>query len=190
MSTSTIKTVPPQYAFEQCRDGKNVILDVRTDVEFAEKHIADSKHLALDRLKESVGQLDPSRQHLLLCLSGKRASKAVEILAGNGFAHLWVIDGGIDAWEKSGLPIERSERRTLPLMRQVQLVIGVLALTGSLLAIFVNPLFAILPAFLGAGLTLAGSTGWCGLALLLAKMPWNCGAASCQNTCSTEPVKP
>ncbi len=58
-------------------------------------------------------------------------------------------------------------------MRQVQLAIGVLAFTGSLLAIFVNPLFAILPAFLGAGLILAGSTGWCGLAILLSKMPWN-----------------
>jgi hypothetical protein len=68
-------------------------------------------------------------------------------------------------------------------MRQVQLVIGVLALTGSLLAIFVNPLFALLPAFLGAGLTLAGSTGWCGLALLLAKMPWNRGTDSCQASC-------
>jgi hypothetical protein len=33
--------------------------------------------------------------------------------------------------------------------------------------------FALIPAFLGAGLTMAGSTGWCGLAILLSKMPWN-----------------
>jgi len=37
----------------------------------------------------------------------------------------------------------------------------------------VNPLFALIPAFTGLGLTLAGATGWCGLALLLGKMPWN-----------------
>ena len=61
----------------------------------------------------------------------------------------------------------------LPLMRQVQLVIGVLALTGSVLAIAINPWFALIPAFLGAGLTMAGTTGWCGLAHLLAAMPWN-----------------
>ena len=58
-------------------------------------------------------------------------------------------------------------------MRQVQLVIGVLALTGSVLALTVDKNFAIVPAILGAGLTLAGSTGWCGLAILLSKMPWN-----------------
>ena len=64
-------------------------------------------------------------------------------------------------------------------MRQVQLVIGLLALLGSILALTVNKNLAIIPALLGAGLTIAGLTGWCGLAVLLSKMPWNrveCGA--------------
>ncbi|MFC7339275.1 rhodanese-like domain-containing protein [Haloferula chungangensis] len=187
MSTSQTPCIPPQAAFEQCREGKKVILDVRTEVEFAEKHLANSKHLPLDRLEGSLNQLDPSKHHYLLCLGGKRAAKAAEILSQNGFENLTIIDGGIDAWERGGLPVEHSARKVLPLMRQVQLVIGVLALTGSLLAIFINPLFAILPAFLGAGLTLAGSTGWCGLALLLARMPWNRSITPCGASCSTEP---
>lgn len=187
MSTSQTPCVPPQSAFDQCRDGKTVVLDVRTDVEYAEKHLANSKHVPLDRLKNSLNQLDSSKHYHLLCLSGKRAAKAADILAGSGFEKLSVIDGGIDAWENFNLPVERPQRKVLPLMRQVQLAIGVLALTGSLLAIFVNPLFAILPAFLGAGLTLAGSTGWCGLALLLAKMPWNRGS-TCGPSCSTKPL--
>jgi len=37
----------------------------------------------------------------------------------------------------------------------------------------VNPNRVFLCAFFGAGLTFAGSTGWCGLAILLSKMPWN-----------------
>ena len=73
----------------------------------------------------------------------------------------------------AGLPLERSERRGLPLMRQVQLIIGLCVLTGSILALAVHPNFALIPAFFGAGLTMAGSTGWCGLAILLSKMPWN-----------------
>ncbi|MGB6223200.1 rhodanese-like domain-containing protein [Haloferula sp.] len=185
MSTSTAPSVPPQSAFEKSRDGENVILDVRTGVEFSEKRLTNSKHLPLDQLKDSLSQLDPSKHHYLLCLSGKRAAKAADILAINGFENFSIVDGGIDAWERSGLPVERTERRVLPLMNQVQLIIGVLALTGSLLAIFINPIFAILPAFLGAGLILAGSTGWCGLALLLAKMPWNRGTVRCQTSCST-----
>ena len=187
MSNTERQQVTPQTAFEQCRDGQKVMLDVRTDVEFAEKHLEDSRHIPLDRLKDSISQLDPSKHHFLLCLGGKRAAKAGEILAECGFENLSVIDGGIDNWERCGLPITRPERRVLPLMRQVQLVIGVLALTFSLLAIFINPLFAILPAFLGAGLTLAGSTGWCGLALLLAKMPWNRGSGSCGASCQIGP---
>jgi hypothetical protein len=69
-------------------------------------------------------------------------------------------------------------------MRQVQLIIGLLALTGSILAMTVHANFALIPAFLGCGLTLAGSTGWCGLAILLSKMPWNkieCAGKDCQS---------
>ncbi len=188
MTSTKHPSVPPKFAFEQSRDGEKVILDVRTGVEFSEKHLVNSKHLPLDQLKDCWSQLDPSKHHYLLCLSGKRATKAAEILAENGFENLSIIDGGIDAWERSGLPVERPERKVLPLIRQVQLAIGSLALTGSLLALFVSPLFAILPAILGAGLTLAGSTGWCGLALLLSKMPWNQSSTFFGASCSTEPL--
>jgi hypothetical protein len=58
-------------------------------------------------------------------------------------------------------------------MRQVQVVVGPLALTGSLLAVTLNPLWAILPAVIGAGLTVAGITGFCGMAKLLGLMPLN-----------------
>lgn len=190
MSTSSIPSIAPHSAFQECRNEKNVILDVRTDVEFSEKHLARSKHIPLDRLPQSLTQLDPAKHYFLLCLSGTRASKAANILSENGFDQLSIVEGGIDACERSGLALERSGKKVLPLMRQVQLTIGLLALSGSLLALFVNPLFAILPAFLGAGLTLAGSTGWCGLALLLAKMPWNQSLGGCQTSCSSEPLKP
>jgi hypothetical protein len=83
------------------------------------------------------------------------------------------LEGGIVAWKSAGLRVERSNRGGLPLMRQVQLVIGLGTLTGALFALLANPLFAIIPAFFGAGLTMAGLTGWCGLAILLSKMPWN-----------------
>jgi hypothetical protein len=46
-------------------------------------------------------------------------------------------------------------------------------LIGSLLAYFVNPLFFLMTGFFGAGLTFAGLSGFCGLAVLMAKMPWN-----------------
>jgi hypothetical protein len=50
-------------------------------------------------------------------------------------------------------------------------------LTGVVLGLFVSPGFFGLSAFVGAGLTFAGATGWCGMAKLLAVMPWNRAAA-------------
>lgn len=58
-------------------------------------------------------------------------------------------------------------------MRQVQITTGLLILTGVVLGWFVNPAFYALSAFVGAGLTFAGATGWCGMAMLLKAMPWN-----------------
>jgi rhodanese-related sulfurtransferase len=158
------------------RSGRRVaLIDVRTPVEHEEMHISGSRLMPLDRLdpavvKEAAGQAE---QCVLICRSGKRAEQAYEKLRAAGCGNLAILEGGVGEWEAAGLPLERSRGKRLPLMRQVQLVIGVLALVGSILALTVNKNFALLPAFLGAGLTMAGTTGWCGLAILLSKMPWN-----------------
>ena len=46
-------------------------------------------------------------------------------------------------------------------------------LGGVALGVWVAPAFLALSAFVGAGLVFAGTTGWCGMAKLLAIMPWN-----------------
>jgi len=170
-----MKTTPAQLN-QNLQSGKRVtLIDVRTPVEHEEMHITGSQLMPLDRLdpaavKAASGSSDSC---VIICRSGKRADQAYQKLQAAGCDKLTILDGGVIAWESAGLPLERSEKKHLPLMRQVQLVIGLFALTGSILALTVNKNFAIIPAFLGAGLTLAGSTGWCGLAILLSKMPWN-----------------
>ncbi len=61
----------------------------------------------------------------------------------------------------------------LPLERQVLAIAGSLVLTGVILSLLVHPYFIALSAFVGAGLMVAGLTGFCGMALLLARAPWN-----------------
>jgi predicted branched-subunit amino acid permease len=58
-------------------------------------------------------------------------------------------------------------------MRQVQIGAGSLVLIGIILGTLVAPGFYALSAFVGAGLVFAGTTGFCGMAHLLARMPWN-----------------
>ena len=172
---------------QDLQSGKRVaLIDVRTPVEHEEMRIAGSRLMPLDKLDAASvkAAAEGNERCILICRSGKRAEQAFEKLRAAGLENLVILEGGVTDWETAGLPLERSTRRRLPLMRQVQLIIGVLALTGSILALTVNKNFAIIPAILGAGLTMAGSTGWCGLAILLSKMPWNkveCGGRNVQS---------
>ncbi len=155
--------------------GKIALIDVRTPVEHDEMRISGSLLMPLDRLEPAaVKSISATTERcVLICRSGRRAEQAYGKLRAAGCEKLVILEGGVLAWESAGLPLERGARKVLPLMRQVQLVIGLLALTGSVLALAVDKNFALIPAILGAGLTMAGSTGWCGLAILLSKMPWN-----------------
>lgn len=69
--------------------------------------------------------------------------------------------------------MKEDKSQPLPLMRQVQIVAGALILLGVALGYAFSSGFFLLSAFVGAGLTFAGITGFCGMARLLALMPWN-----------------
>lgn len=85
----------------------------------------------------------------------------------------FVLQGGVDAWAAAGLPLEDNAKAPIEIMRQVQITAGLLILTGVVLGFFVSPGYFGLSGFVGAGLTFAGATGFCGMAKVLALMPWN-----------------
>ncbi len=152
------------------------LLDVRTAKEYRDVHIAGSHHMPLDELDAAKVKILTHDYHepcVIICHGGTRAARASAILQQSGASSLHVLEGGISAWMENSGDVVKSQASTLPLIRQVQLTIGLIALSSSILALTINPLFALVPAFLGAGLTMAGATGWCGLAILLSRMPWN-----------------
>ena len=109
----------------------------------------------------------------VLCRTGVRAKKAAEILTREGFSEATVVEGGRLAWGDAGLPLERGRISMVSLERQVRIAAGSLVLIGLILGYFVTPWFIALSAFVGAGLVFAGITDYCGMGLLLAKLPWN-----------------
>jgi len=158
----------PQSVQDARISGQMRMIDVRTPAEYGEIHIVGSILMPLDRL-------DPKQVHgpaVLVCRSGKRAEQARQKLAAAGCENLAVLQGGILAWEKAGLPLE-SGKAVISLERQVRITAGLLILTGVGLGSLVHPALFGLSAFVGAGLVFAGLTDWCGMGLLLAKMPWN-----------------
>jgi rhodanese-related sulfurtransferase len=109
----------------------------------------------------------------LLCRTGRRAAKAAEKFAAAGQDRGVVIDGGMQAWIAAGLPVDRGTAKVISLERQVRITAGALVLLGVLLGWLVHPGFFGLSGFVGAGLIFAGITDFCGMGLLLARMPWN-----------------
>jgi rhodanese-related sulfurtransferase len=149
------------------------VIDVRTPVEFAEVHVPQARSIPLDELKPGALQLAKDQPVYLLCRSGQRANKAAEKFAKEGFTQPIVVEGGTLAWIDANLPVTRSLTKVISLERQVRIVAGAIVFTGVLLAHFVNFHFIWLSGFVGAGLVFAGISDFCGMGLLLAKMPWN-----------------
>ena len=161
-----------------------ILLDVRTLLEFQSERIEGALSLPLAELDARVDEIPEGAEVVTVCRTGVRATIAAETLARTG-RRARVLDGGMVAWRRARLPL-RVGRRRLAVDRQVQLIAGSMVLAGVALGTLVSPWFLGLSAFFGAGLTFAGATGTCGLALLLAKLPWNrplpgeaSGGASC-----------
>lgn len=170
------------------QSGKRIaLIDVRTPAEHGEIHIPNSQLLPLDRLDPAAVKAAAAQaeQCVLVCRSGKRAEQAFQKLQAAGCGNLAILDGGVIAWENAGLPVNRGAK-AISLERQVRIAAGLLVLTGVILGTWVHPGFYGLSAFVGAGLTFAGITDWCGMGMVLAKMPWNqrSGIKCAGNSCS------
>lgn len=161
----------PQELVDQLANGAVRVIDVRESVEYAGGHIAGSVNVPLARLSRT--EL-PSGPLVLVCHSGNRSSRGVHQLQQQGHPHpVKDLEGGLPAWQQAGYPLNRLSSAPLPLMRQVQIAAGSLVLLGVILSQSVAPGWILLAGFVGAGLVFAGFSGFCGMAHLLAAMPWN-----------------
>ncbi len=151
---------------------EHVLLDVRSPGEFESESVPGSENIPLSKLSKRYEEFVGQGNLVLLCATGMRAEKARQILASRGVS-AQVLEGGIKEWARRGLPTMTSESPRLSLERQVRIVAGTMVALGGFLAVLIHPYFALLSAMIGCGLVFAGITDTCGLALLLAKLPYN-----------------
>lgn len=154
-----------------------VLVDVREDAERNEQYIAGSVAMPLSRFdSEQLRREHPDATFVFHCKGGKRSAKACGRFAEGcgGGIQTQHLAGGIDAWVAAGQPVVKPDTAPrIPIMRQVLLSAGALVAIGTLLAALVSPWFLVVPGFVGCGLMFSGATGYCGMAMLLGKMPWN-----------------
>lgn len=153
------------------------LVDVREVSETDALRIEGAMNLPLSRLESLAERLDRSRPVYLLCRSGTRAASAASRLAALGHRDILVVRGGLDAWVASGHPVVRGTSRVWSLERQVRFAAGVMIAAGTAAGLR-DPRWLCVPAFVGLGLAYSGATDTCGMALVLARMPWNQGSAS------------
>ena len=96
---------------ENSQNPEFVILDVRTEDEYKAGHISSSANIDYksSKFKESLSQLDKEKIYVTYCRSGRRSAGASEIMNELGFQKIYMIDGGIIAWQKAGLPIQEEQ---------------------------------------------------------------------------------
>ncbi len=177
MQQPDISTISPEQARAKINNGA-ALIDVREYPEWSACHISDATLIPLGDIKSDPQCAALADEVLLLCGSGKRATEAAQHLAAAGVTKLFVIDGGMAGWKAAGLPTQKAEGGPISLERQVRIGAGALVLLGLLV-----PKLRVISYFVPCGLIFAGVTDFCGMAKVLAKMPWNRPANGPQLTC-------
>ncbi|MFQ5963494.1 MAG: rhodanese-like domain-containing protein [Candidatus Scalinduaceae bacterium] len=83
------------------------ILDVRTDVEYAQSHIKDAVLIPLMVLSSRLHELKDEQNILVYCYSGNRSKTACEYLASKSFKHVYNMLGGISSWIEAGYEVTK-----------------------------------------------------------------------------------
>jgi len=174
---TNIKNIEAKALSKLLNDGNVLVIDVREPAEYRAESIEGSVNIPLSKISPSeLDNLNYKKEKIVIhCLSGKRSMSACSKLSKLEIdCDIWNLDGGINAWKDAKLnTLLGKSAFFLPLDRQIQLTIGMLMLAGISLGHYVSAQWLILPTLISFGLISAGLTGWCGMARLLAKMPWN-----------------
>lgn len=149
-----------------------ILIDVRTPAEYAAGTIPGAVNMPLSEIEKHFDELRGYKKVYVHCQSGNRSGKACTALHALDGPDIVDVEGGIGAWEGEGFRVEK-RKNIIPIIRQVHIIVTVLGSAGLLLGYFTHSAWLLLTAFMMAGLAVHGFTGFCGMALILARAPWN-----------------
>lgn len=172
------QAVSPRQAMDWLSAGEAMLMDVREASEFGAAHIPYALSAPLGQTSTILQGLDlpVDRKIILQCQKGGRGGQACAAVGRTapGGQPVFNMEGGIEAWIAAGLPVVSAGKApVMSLFRQVQIIVGLLVVLGVIAGFAVHPAGFAVAGLFGAALATAGLTGWCGLAILLGKAPWN-----------------
>ncbi|MEK9726791.1 MAG: rhodanese-like domain-containing protein [Candidatus Margulisiibacteriota bacterium] len=167
-----VKSIFVEDLHEKMTNEEVCLLDVRGTDEFKASHVKGSLNIPMDVI-EFHPHLFKNNVAYIICNSGGRSKMACQSLHQAGITNVINVEGGVMAWSKKQLPMVGQLKKSIPMMRQVMIVAGLMILSGVALHFLVNPKGIYLSAFVGAGLFYAGASGNCYMTKVLALFPWN-----------------
>lgn len=170
----SLQMITPKEAREiTSQDAQAKLLDVRSALEYSEKHIEGSVNIPIDMLTSKAKDLSASGEsYIVLCRTGNRSPMAADMLIQSGIQSVKVMEGGLTRWQKERLPVIEGAGG-ISLERQVRTIAGSLVLLGIALAWLVNLAFIWISVWVACGLIFAGVTNSCLMGMLLMKLPYN-----------------
>jgi len=78
-----------------------ILLDVRTDKEYAQGHIPGAVHVPLTDIGEKIKKLKKDKDIVVFCQNGSRSIWAIKRLMGMGYKNLYNLKGGYRAWKRT-----------------------------------------------------------------------------------------
>ncbi len=176
-TNANVQTVGVAEAQHLVRESNTLVLDVRSPGEFESAHIDGAVNIPVDRLDGHLREIVSAAggTMMVVCQGGGRAEQAATKLRREGKQDVVLLDGGMNAWEQSGAPVERGEVQRWALERQVRLVAGSIVLS-SIVASAAVPRLKWVGAGIGGGLVFAAVSNTCMMGNLLSKLPYNRGA--------------
>jgi rhodanese-related sulfurtransferase len=167
------KNITPEELKVWMQEGNTALIDVRQPDEYAREHIPQAGNIPQAAVTSGVLEALSADRVVLYCNTGNRSSDAREVVNRGGKVEAYNLAGGIERWRKETGKVKEAQSVALPLQRQVQIAVSLLILTGIALGFFWRPELYLVSVLVGLGLLNAGLTGWCGMAKLLSKAPWN-----------------
>ena len=171
--TAVLTPVSPADVQARIKSGRARLVDIREPDEFAREHIPGVAHAPLSGFEDAHLGIRADQDVIFMCRSGMRTQSNCDRLAARVDGPAFVLQGGLQGWKDAGLPTSVDKKAPLELMRQVQIIAGSLVVMGALMGWLVHPAWIALSAFVGAGLLMAGATGFCGMARDHMLAPWN-----------------
>jgi rhodanese-related sulfurtransferase len=104
-----VKEVDCAAALQMINHKEACVLDVREPDEYKSGHLLNAKSIPLGKLRERIGEMERYRDKpiVVVCRSGNRSATACALLGRDGFAQVYNLAGGVTAWQKASLPLER-----------------------------------------------------------------------------------